>query len=65
MATVTSVRYRDIDDRENANEWVKFGLRLAVQSALHPFEYGKVLIQVSLKIFPNVYIFFALILWID
>ena len=34
------------DERENANAWVHFGMRLGVQSLLHPFEYSKVLIQV-------------------
>lgn len=29
-----------------ANEWIKFGMRLGVSSALHPFEYAKVLMQV-------------------
>lgn len=46
------------DERENVNEWMRFGLKLAVQSALHPFEYSKVLIQVSEKtkisLFTNV-----------
>jgi hypothetical protein len=37
------------DDRENVNEWIRFGMKLAVQSVLHPFEYSKVLIQVSKK----------------
>lgn len=35
-----------LDERENANAWVQFGLRLGVQSLLHPFEYSKILIQV-------------------
>lgn len=34
------------DKNKEANEWMKFGMRLAVSSALHPFEYAKVLIQV-------------------
>ena len=38
---------RQGDDKENVNEWVRFGMKLAVQSVLHPFEYSKVLIQVS------------------
>lgn len=33
-------------DREPRREWLQFGLRLGVSSALHPFEYAKVLIQV-------------------
>lgn len=35
-----------INEKENVHEWMRFGLKLAVQSALHPFEYSKVLIQV-------------------
>lgn len=35
------------DDREYVNEWVRFGMKLGVQSLLHPFEYSKVLIQVK------------------
>jgi mitochondrial carrier len=38
-----------IDESEQAavNEWTKYGMKLAVSAALHPFEYAKVLIQVS------------------
>ncbi|XP_055378790.1 mitochondrial carrier homolog 2 [Condylostylus longicornis] len=37
-----------INEQEiQANQWVKFGLRLAVSAALHPFEYSKVLIQLG------------------
>lgn len=39
------------EERENVNEWIRFGLKLAVQSALHPLEYSKVLIQVKINIF--------------
>jgi hypothetical protein len=35
------------EDTENVNEWIRYGLKIAVQSALHPFEYSKVLIQVK------------------
>lgn len=35
-------------DKDNANEWIRFGMRLGVQSILHPFEYSKVLIQVRI-----------------
>jgi hypothetical protein len=35
------------DERQEANEWIRFGMKLAVQSALHPIEYAKTLIQVS------------------
>lgn len=41
----------DEESSENVNEWLRFGLRMAVQSALHPFEYSKVLIQVRRKLF--------------
>lgn len=34
------------DVLENANEWVRFAMKLGAQSILHPFEYSKVLIQV-------------------
>lgn len=37
------------EERENVNEWVRFGLKLAVQSALHPLEYSKVLIQIGFE----------------
>ncbi|EDV99061.1 mitochondrial carrier homolog 2 [Drosophila grimshawi] len=30
-----------------ANRWAKFGMRLAVSAALHPFEYSKTLIQIG------------------
>lgn len=43
------------DDNETeyeVNEWMRFGLRLGVSTALHPFEYAKVLMQVSCKTFP-------------
>lgn len=43
MAVVTEVT----DERENVNEWIRFGLKFAVQSALHPFEFSKVLIQIG------------------
>lgn len=33
--------------QQEFNEWIRFAMKLAVQSALHPFEYSKVLIQVS------------------
>lgn len=34
------------EPNEQVNEWIRFGMKLAVSSALHPFEYAKVLIQV-------------------
>lgn len=45
------------EDQENANEWVRFGMKLGVQSLLHPFEYSKVLIQVSFSINFSVLVF--------
>lgn len=41
-----AVQARIDDPNSNVNEWVRFGLKLGVQSLLHPFEYSKVLIQV-------------------
>lgn len=32
-----------------ANRLIKFGMRMGVSAALHPFEYAKVLIQVHKK----------------
>jgi len=37
------------DEREHASAWVNFGMRLGVQSLLHPFEYSKVLIQIGFE----------------
>ncbi|XP_055607143.1 mitochondrial carrier homolog 2-like [Uranotaenia lowii] len=31
------------------NEWIRFGLRLGVTTALHPFEYAKVLMQIGFE----------------
>jgi hypothetical protein len=45
MAIVTEIN----DERDNVNEWIRFGMKLAVQGALYPFEFSKVLIQVSEK----------------
>jgi mitochondrial carrier len=41
-----AMAFEQNDDRDNANEWIRFGMKLGVQSLLHPFEYSKVLIQV-------------------
>ncbi|KAG5674700.1 hypothetical protein PVAND_004652 [Polypedilum vanderplanki] len=55
MAVVTDIdRKLEIsteipDDKENVNEWIRFGLKLAVQSALHPLEYSKILIQIGFE----------------
>lgn len=35
------------DKETQINEWIRFGLRLGVSAALHPFEYSKVLIQLG------------------
>jgi len=37
------------DERGPVSAWVNFGLRLGVQSVLHPFEYSKVLIQIGFE----------------
>ncbi|EDV95960.1 mitochondrial carrier homolog 2 [Drosophila grimshawi] len=34
-------------EETEANGWVKFGMRLAVSAALHPFDYSKTLIQIG------------------
>lgn len=41
-----AVQARIDDPNLKENEWVKYGLKLGVQSLLHPLEYSKVLIQV-------------------
>lgn len=35
------------DEYSLQNQWISFGSRVAIRIALHPFEYAKVLIQVS------------------
>lgn len=35
------------EDQTMVNQWISFGSRVAIRIALHPFEYAKVLIQVS------------------
>lgn len=47
-----------IEENTQANEWIRFGLKLGVSSALHPFEYAKVLIQV--RIFFFFYLYFTI-----
>lgn len=37
---------RENSEDTQANRLIKFGMRLGVSAALHPFEYSKVLIQV-------------------
>jgi primosomal replication protein N len=34
-------------EKEQVNEWIRFGMKVAIQGILHPIEYSKVLIQVS------------------
>jgi len=38
--------YTRSEDTE-VNGWIKFGMRLGVSAALHPFEYSKTLIQIG------------------
>ncbi|CAD7081906.1 unnamed protein product [Hermetia illucens] len=40
------------DNQAVVNEWIRFGLRLGVSAALHPFEYSKVLIQLGYEPIP-------------
>lgn len=40
-----------LEENTQVNEWIRFGLKLGVSSALHPFEYAKVLIQVRILFF--------------
>ncbi|CAO1340330.1 unnamed protein product [Diamesa serratosioi] len=40
------------EQNEQVNEWIRFGMKLAVSSALHPFEYAKVLIQIGFEPLP-------------
>lgn len=41
---------RDGNESEyEVNEWIRFGLRLGVSTALHPFEYAKVLMQIGFE----------------
>lgn len=37
----------DAANNPNQADWMDFGMRIAVSSALHPFEYAKTLIQVN------------------
>jgi carrier protein len=37
------------DQGEQVNEWIRLAMRIAVSSALHPFEYCKVLIQIGFE----------------
>lgn len=43
------------EETEAVNDWIKLAMRIGVSSALHPFEYAKVLIQVifNAEIFIN------------
>ncbi|GAB0089855.1 mitochondrial carrier homolog 2 [Sergentomyia squamirostris] len=40
------------EQQNELNEWIRFGLKLGVQTALHPFEYAKVLIQIGYEPVP-------------
>lgn len=35
------------EEKEQINDWIRFGMKIAIQGILHPIEYSKVLIQVS------------------
>lgn len=39
--------HNDDGNNRDGKEWLRYGLRLGVSSALHPFEYAKVLIQLG------------------
>lgn len=36
-----------IEENAEVNAWIRFGLRMGVSAALHPFEYSKTLIQLG------------------
>ncbi|ALC44077.1 Mtch [Drosophila busckii] len=38
---------RNEDSNSDVNEWIRFGMRLGISAALHPFEYSKTLIQIG------------------
>ncbi|XP_054735238.1 mitochondrial carrier homolog 2 [Anastrepha obliqua] len=48
----TFVNISDDQGNKEVNEWIRFGMRLAVSAALHPFEYSKVLIQLGYEPIP-------------
>lgn len=35
------------EENKEVSEWLRFGMRLGVSAALHPFEYSKTLIQLG------------------
>ncbi|XP_067646571.1 mitochondrial carrier homolog 2 [Eurosta solidaginis] len=47
-----SGKISDTHESREVNEWIRFGMRLAVSAALHPFEYSKVLIQLGYEPIP-------------
>ncbi|KAH8371072.1 hypothetical protein KR093_006088 [Drosophila rubida] len=47
----TFAEYSRNEDSE-VNTWIRFGLRLGVSAALHPFEYSKMLIQIGYEPIP-------------
>lgn len=49
--------YRDEEEEsqhDEVSEWLRFGMRLGVSAALHPFEYSKVLMQLGYEPIPAV-----------
>lgn len=49
-----SVPFNKMHEDEQPNEYVKLGLKVGVASALHPFEYAKVLMQIGFEPIPPV-----------
>lgn len=48
MDSLNFLNYADSGEKESqTQQWINFGMRLGVSSALHPFEYAKVLIQLG------------------
>lgn len=45
----TMMEREDNESEYEVNEWIRFGLRLGVSTALHPFEYAKVLMQIGFE----------------
>ncbi|XP_037938718.1 mitochondrial carrier homolog 2-like [Teleopsis dalmanni] len=43
----SNIHGNDLADEKEVNEWTRFGFRIAVGAALHPFEYAKVLAQLG------------------
>ncbi|KAM7355641.1 mitochondrial carrier homolog 1 [Cochliomyia hominivorax] len=51
-----SLHHDDEESQRNKEvaEWIRFGMRLGVSAALHPFDYSKVLIQLGYEPIPAV-----------